>query len=171
MEISDLILIVQTIILFLTGLVIFWYTYETQKIRKETKRQNLLIYEQIQLLKKTQIFEEIKYQNILEPVFRWGPVVGTPHSDKIKFKYTNEGSMFKIIKIIPHGKFLVEFFPKGIIKNSQEGTIVVKKGSEKFNRIIEFEIIYENEINENRRKIVSYDTSSGEFEEQKSSYF
>ena len=40
---ADQILIYQLIVLFLTGIIILWYTYETSIIRRETSRQAVLI--------------------------------------------------------------------------------------------------------------------------------
>ena len=44
MSTSDIISLAQTIVLGFTAIIIIWYTYETKRIRKETKRQNMLIY-------------------------------------------------------------------------------------------------------------------------------
>jgi len=42
MNTSEWMLVLQLIVLFLTGIIVLWYTYETSIIRKETTRQAVL---------------------------------------------------------------------------------------------------------------------------------
>lgn len=57
MTLQDYVAIAQTIILFLTGVVVTWYTIETTRIRKSTTRQADLLAQQLQMLR-TQVETE-----------------------------------------------------------------------------------------------------------------
>ena len=136
MSTSDIISLAQTIVLGFTAIIIIWYTYETKRIRKETKRQNMLIYEQVELLKRSQQIEEKKIESIFEPIFNWGAKIGSIQGKSIKFMFTNEGRMIKIYKIVSNNNYSIKFKPKGFINKGQEGRIEINSKQENFNRYI-----------------------------------
>ena len=93
MPFSNIITIIQTSILFLTGLVVLWYTYETYKIRKETNEQNSLLAEQLLLMQKSQKYEMEKDLSYMEPIFR---KTGGHHNKKeAHLIFINQGALAK----------------------------------------------------------------------------
>ena len=124
MSTSEQLLFWQTVILFLTGVVVLWYTVETRKLRKDAARQNELIASQLGVMQQSLTvmqqslqFELQKETRDSEPFFRSG--VGRAFGwSEASWELHNEGGNISDLKIAadtalnPKLSF-TNFLPKG----------------------------------------------------------
>jgi hypothetical protein len=94
---QDKLILAQTIILFLTGAVVVWYTVETAKIRRASSKQAEILGEQLQMLR-AQVEREAardahKQQQLeqdAQPLFHYEG--GVQDSSRSIFRLVNNGS-------------------------------------------------------------------------------
>jgi hypothetical protein len=120
MKISDWLIFAETIILALTGIIVYWYTKETQKIRKETSNQNLIMTEQLRLMKESIYEQDLKEQSLAEPLFQ--TINGIRYPTKAEIKIINKGATIKNIKILKKDNFVMKFSSLTVIGSDEEVT-------------------------------------------------
>lgn len=117
MTLVEYLTLIQTIILFLTGLVVLWYTYETQKIRRETAKQNSLLAEQLNLVKDSNIYQMKKEKSFLRPIF---VCEGGSHSLKhTKLRMRNDGGYISKLSFDTNDNVIIKFQNNFINTNSK----------------------------------------------------
>ena len=79
---TEVLMLLQTLILLGTGVVVAFYTLETRKMRAVASAQFNIMQQTLQL----QLAEE---KRAAEPVFVWGGGSGSPHH--LEWQFTNEG--------------------------------------------------------------------------------
>lgn len=144
MTLQEYLMIAQTVILFLTGLIVLWYTRVTHKIMKETKEQNSLINQQLLLTRETKDEEFKKQMSLYEPVFNY-TMGGGDGNNKTTFKFRNDGKQIKEIKITPEEKYSISIYPKNILNEREEGTIEIYR-QETQKDLLHFKIGYINKL-------------------------
>lgn len=117
MSLTEALIFSQTIILLLTGLIVLWYTFETNKIRKETNKQNSILAEQLTLLQKNQEVESKKLRSFVEPLIIW--TAGQYNNEKAEFKFTNDGGSITNIKVVPLANFNADIYPDNILRTGE----------------------------------------------------
>ena len=93
MSASNVLLLVQTIVLAVTAAVIGWYTYETYLIRRETSKQNSLLAEQLDLLRQGQAHNQAKEASYVQPIFKSGG--GSFSGRHATLKFFNKGGAIR----------------------------------------------------------------------------
>jgi len=116
---SDWINIVQTLILFLTGLVLVWYTIETSRIRKLTNFQNTMLAEQLRLMQSTKQHELAKEIGFIKPYFRF--LGGQTSADRAYWNFVNKGGAAKKITAKALGEFAISISPSRFLDSNEEG--------------------------------------------------
>jgi len=120
---SDWIGIAQTIVLFLTGLAVAWYTVETVKIRKETNNQNTMLAEQLRLMQATIQHDLEKEASFIRPFFKFGG--GMRSSGIAQATFTNKGGPAKKITVTNKGEFNITVNPTRYMDTNDNGTIQI----------------------------------------------
>ena len=165
MTTTEILILIQTVVLFLTGLSVYWYTLETNKIRKSTDKQNSLLSQQLLFLQEKDEFDRKKEISFIEPIFRYsGARYGTNESVS---SFINEGGTIKNIEVRPTEKFNIKIEPRNIIRAGERGKIIFsnypKPNPEKLN----FEISYENQMGITSTQRFDFFPSKGKFSESK----
>lgn len=106
MTTSDWMLFSQTVILFLTGVIVLWYTIETRKLRQDAAHQNELIASQLgvmqqslSVMQQSLDFELQKETRKNEPFFRSGTGNSFGGVESM-FELHNEGGDIHDLEII-----------------------------------------------------------------------
>lgn len=118
METTEILILIQTIILFITGAIVFWYTVETNKIGKETQRQNIILAEQLLQIKKVNEFQLTKEISLTYP-----EIIINYFSEKestAEFNCTNKGAAISEISISTHENYNVKIDSKSYIGCNQK---------------------------------------------------
>jgi hypothetical protein len=82
MTVSEILLLIQTVVLFLTGVVIAWYTWETYKLRSTA-------HEQFKVMHRALMFDMQREARAAEPIFNWDQ--GTSGTGYVRWKFKNDG--------------------------------------------------------------------------------
>lgn len=163
MNTTEWIMLVQTIVLALTGFIVYWYTKETQKIRKETSNQNVLLSEQLKLMKDQMLSDEKRARSLLDPFFVYNG--GGSSADGIDIKMINKGSLIRNIKIknleIPHS-----FSPRILLESDKMLNFHFPRLSPDLAEEIEFELEFEDKFGDKREKRMILNTKKRQIVER-----
>lgn len=111
MTIQDWILLSQSVVLLFTAIVIAWYTVETHNIRKETREQNLILSEQLVLMR-----ESIKTQSrLISP--RLNCTYDSGISNAVAFDVFNTGGAASDLIATTIGNFKCEISKNVVSRN------------------------------------------------------
>lgn len=124
---SDWINIIQTIVLFLTGVVLVWYTIETVRIRKETNTQNTLLAEQVRLMQSARQHELEKEISFIKPYLRFGG--GSSSGNQASWEFTNTGGPAKKLNAKPLGRFGLTMSPTRFLDTNEKGHLTFTSNS------------------------------------------
>jgi len=163
MTTTDTLLLIQTIVLFLTGLVVLWYTLETYRIRKETSKQNSLLAEQYMLIKEKEKFELQKEMSFVEPVFK--PEYCSVGKDNGTCNFLNNGGLIKNVSIQPIENYSINISPRNMLNSGEKGKIHIPKYPVPIPDYIHFKIKFTNKLGIEREKFFKYSTKNAMFEE------
>lgn len=163
MTTTECLLLVQTIVLLLTGMVVLWYTIETYRIRKETSKQNSLLAEQYLLIKEKEKFELQKEISFVEPVFK--PEYSSVGTNNGKCNFVNNGGSIKNITVQPVEDFSISILPRNFLNAGEKGTITIPKYPEAISSFLHFKIKFINKLGIEREKLFKYTIKSAMFEE------
>lgn len=144
MNTSEWIMIIQTIVLALTGFIVYWYTKETQRIRKETSNQNLLLSEQLKILKNSSDLQIKKEKNLAEPLFQW--IGGVEFRDHAEIEMVNKGATIKNVGIKTNSYVKVNISPSGIIGSDDKIKIKIADLPNPLPEKLAFEIHYDDKL-------------------------
>jgi hypothetical protein len=106
MDAGDWIFLAQTIVVTLTGIVIFWYAWETQQLRKVTTRQAELVAEQLAMMRQSLQMHTDEQLRASKPFIRWrggssGPAIWVR-------EFENEGGPIFNLSIRTDAEFLFD---------------------------------------------------------------
>lgn len=90
MTTTEILILIQTGVMFGTGIVVFWYTVETKRLRRTTAAQFQVMQSTLQLQ-----FDELK--RAAEPIFIWNG--GSSSGDQAQWQFTNEGGPISYLTI------------------------------------------------------------------------
>lgn len=161
MTTSETLLLIQTIVLFLTAIIVLWYTLETYRIRKETSKQNSLLAEQYLLIKEKEKFELQKEISFVEPVFQ--PEFAHPSQGICNF--VNNGGSIKNISIQAIENFPITISPQNFLNSGGKGKITIHKYPEPVPDCLHFKIKFINKLGIEREKLFKSTTKNGMFQE------
>ncbi len=148
MTFSEIFILVQTIILLLTGLAVVWYTRETYLMRKETAYQNTIMARQLEILEMQRSASIEKESQLLEPMFSWPG--GKWSGDRIEHSFKNNGMTISNIRLELPEEVSGKIYPTDIIKTDQEGYIEFKIIKQPKSDGIYFKIHYQNKLGEHK---------------------
>lgn len=158
MSTIEWLMLIQTLILFMTGIAVAWYTYETYKIRKETSVQNSLLAEQLLILKNSYEFELKKEISFIDPIFRFeGGHLGMGSAT---IDYINKGGSIKNVSIRPQSSFTAKIVPNNAISADEKFRIMLSNIPQPSSGEVTFEVHFENKLGNKSRKIFKYITKA-----------
>jgi hypothetical protein len=120
LTIPELLMLLQTLILFGTGIVVFFYTLETRKMRTVANAQFRIMQETFKLQLEDQ-------QRAAEPIFVWGG--GSANMNHVQWEFRDEGGPISNLTISmrsPTGapvNLQPDITPKEWLGTSREGTV------------------------------------------------
>jgi hypothetical protein len=94
MTVSELLLLIQTIVLFLTGVVIAWYTWETYKLRSTARAQ-------LEVMHRTLMFDMERETRAAHPIFNW--IQGSSGSGYARWRFKNDGGGIQRVSVRTDG--------------------------------------------------------------------
>lgn len=159
----ETLILIQTIILALTGLIVLRYTIETYRIRKETSKQNSILVQQYLIQQDKEKFELQKEIDFIEPIFK--PEYSSVGKTKGTCNFTNAGSLIRNISIEPREKYSINIHPKNILNAGDKGRIEIPKYPEPIPQELHFTIKYKNKLGIEREKYFQYSTKNAMFKE------
>ncbi len=163
MTTSETLLLIQTIVFFLTGIVVLWYTFETYRIRKETQIQNSHLAEQLLMMKEKEKFELHKEISFVEPVFK--PEYSNVGKNNGTCNLVNNGGSIKNISVQPIEVFSISITPRNFLNSGEKGKIAIQKYPEPIPNFLHFKIRFTNKLGIEREKLFKYSTKNAMFEE------
>lgn len=138
MTISEWIDSVQTIAVWFTSATVFWYTYETYRLRQLSFLHTMLHAEHVLKSLPKDEFSNITEMSFVEPVFRWEG--GSFSEGRIVSKFVNKGASISNLRIHPMGRFKAEITP-GTVRTHDTGQFSLsgfKSTEEKPKFVLEF---------------------------------
>lgn len=110
-------MLIQTSILFLTGVVLVWYTVETRRLRSAAGAQFYVMQRSLEL----QVQEQ---KRAAEPVFNWGG--GSASGEHAEWEFINEGGPISYLTITMQspGGVRAEIRPKEWLGTSRKGVVI-----------------------------------------------
>ncbi|HEY3930790.1 MAG TPA: hypothetical protein VGM58_00295 [Verrucomicrobiae bacterium] len=152
----DALLWAQTIILFVTGVIVAWYTWETHKIRKDAAAQNKLIARQVELMHESLQFELTREQQASEPIFKWQGG-GSNHASAINrfdrhCDFQNAGGAVTDLEVKTDGSFTASITPKDHLDETQKGTVNFSRYGVSTLSDVNFEIHYTTRLKKPSKK-------------------
>ena len=154
MNTSEWITLIQTIVLAVTGFIVYWYTKETQKIRKETSNQNTLLAEQLRILKESNEIETKKEKSLAEPLFQW--IGGVGFRDRAEVEMINKGATIKNVGFKVIGNIQIHISPSGIIGSDDKIKVTIKNLPTPQPEKIAFEIHYDDKLSNHNQMNLTY---------------
>jgi hypothetical protein len=154
MKFSGWIMCVQTIILALTGIIIYWYTKETQKIRKETSYQNLMLAEQLRIMKDGLNLQHKKEHSLAEPLFQSAGGFGS--KEKAEITLINKGATIKNVGIKDSGFINVGIYPSNVIGSDDKIKFTITNLPVPTPDKVTFEIHYDDQLGNHNDRRMSY---------------
>jgi uncharacterized protein YpmB len=154
MNTGEWIMLIQTIVLAVTGFIVYWYTKETQKIRKETSNQNTILAEQLRILKESKDLETKKEQSLAEPLFRW--IGGVGFRDHAEIEMVNKGATIKNVGVKTSGNILIQISPSSIIGSDDKVKVTIKNLPSPLPDKIIFEINYHDKLGNYKHVNLTY---------------
>lgn len=147
-------MLAQTIILFITGIIVFWYTLETRKIRKETAKQQLILAQQLVLLQEKDKFERQKEISFVQPIFR--PNGGTWNDDNGYFYLINNGEAITNITFESQNEINATITPTNSLDTSAKLKIEISAMPKPRPSTFPFIIGYDDKLGNRQQKQFEY---------------
>ncbi|MGA2749857.1 MAG: hypothetical protein ABSG59_13870 [Verrucomicrobiota bacterium] len=144
----------QTITLFVTGLVVVWYTWETHKIRKDTARQNELISRQIDLMSQSLRFDITREESASEPIFKWRSGGGDFRRADVLCKFRNEGGAVTDLEVKTNDNVKASISPKDRLSEGEQGEVMFNNSPQASVPDVNYEIHYTTR--QNRRGMTRF---------------
>ena len=151
MHTAEWLMLAQTLILFLTGLVVVWYAWETHQLRQTSSRQAELMQQQLASMQES-LRRDIQDQlRKSRPFFRWGGGSGSATTWKREFQ--NEGGAISRLSIHTPARLRASITPKDMLQTNQQGTVSFESaaGTPLPDPFV-FEIHYRTQLDQDQRK-------------------
>jgi hypothetical protein len=147
MTISEWLLLAQTLVLFFTGIVILWYTWETQQLRKSSAAQAEVLKQQLETMRQTlqmDIQEQIREST---PFIRWGG--GSESARNWSRDFVNEGGPIAHLSIRTDADLVASIAPRDFLRKNQQGEVTFQaRGGQIHPDGWTFEIRYRTQLNQ-----------------------
>ena len=157
---SDALPWAQTIILFVTCVIVAWYTWETHKIRKDAAAQNKLIARQVELMHESLQFELGREQQAGEPFFKWRSGGNEFRSGINRFdkwcSFQNEGGAVTNLELKPSAGIEATITPKDHLAEVQEGKVEFFRRGATSMSDVNFEIHYTTRLKKDRGNSLTF---------------
>ena len=121
MHVSDWLLLAQTLILLGTGIVIYWYTRETQRLRQASTTQAELLREQVQTMRESLKLDIQEQLRTSKPFFRWRG--GSSGIGMWTREFQNEGGAISHISIQTKHDLNASITPRDMLQTNQQGHV------------------------------------------------
>ena len=144
-------MLAQTIVLFLTGLVVIWYAWETHQLRKTSSRQAELMQQQLASMQESLRLDIQEQLRKTRPFFRWRGGRGSLTLWEREFQ--NEGGPISRLSIHTPAPIRARIVPTDLLQTNQMGTVTFESADG--NRLSDpfvFEIHYRTQLDEDQRK-------------------
>jgi hypothetical protein len=149
MHTAEWLMLAQTLILFLTGLVVVWYAWETHQLRQTSSRQAELMQQQLASMQESlrrDIQEELRKSR---PFFRWFGGLGSPTTLEREFR--NEGGAISRLSIHTPPPLRASITPKDMLQTNERGTVSFESPRAPLPDPFEFEIHYRTQLDQDQR--------------------
>jgi len=151
MTTTDWLLLAQTAVLFLSGVAVLWYTYETHRIRKETSVQNSLLAEQLAELQRSREYEREKEVSFIQPIFK--PLGGGMSPGKGELKFINLGGTARSLFIEIQNPYGATISPRQAIGPNENGKIAFRGLPLPVPQGVSFTIHYTDKLSVRRKQV------------------
>jgi hypothetical protein len=121
MHISDWLLLAQTLVLLGTGVVIYWYTRETQRLRQASTTQAELLREQVQTMRESLTLDIQEQLRTSKPFFRWRG--GSSGIGVWTREFQNEGGPISHISVHTAHDLDTSITPRDMLQSNQQGHV------------------------------------------------
>ena len=112
----------QTVVLFLTAVILAWYTWETHVLRVTSARQANLVQSQLEIMRETLNREVQERTRQSRPLFIWGG--GAAGATLLRAKFTNKGAEVMNLEISTDTMHVRAFVsPRPHLDAEQEGWV------------------------------------------------
>jgi hypothetical protein len=151
-HVSDWLLLAQTIILLLTGVVVVCYAYETQRLRKASTTQADLIREQVATMRETLQLDIQEQIRASKPFIRWQG--GSSGIGTWKREFQNEGGPISRISVHTMHELNASITPRDMLQTNQQGHVSFSsrtRGQQLLDPFT-FEIRYRTRLDQNDAK-------------------
>src|SRR5436309_9717703 len=118
---SDWLSLAQTLVLLGTGIVIYWYTRETQRLRKVSSSQAELLRQQVETMRATLDLDIQEQLRASRPFFRWhggGSNLGTWTRN-----FYNEGAPISRLSVTTDAGLDAAVRPANLLQTNQQGEV------------------------------------------------
>lgn len=153
---SDALLWAQTIVLFFTGVIVAWYSWETHKIRKDAANQNKLIARQVELMHESLQFELNREHQASEPFFKWYGGGGVYNLGLSRFEkaceFQNVGGAITNLETSPNSDVELSVSPSSHLGEGQKGKVEFFRKGTKNLPDVTFEIHYTTRLKKRSKK-------------------
>jgi hypothetical protein len=167
MTLTEWMTLAQTVIMFLTGVALVWYAWETVKIRRETGKQNLLLAKQIELTRSDQEYRRQSDMDQLKPIFH---TVEFCVSDvtNLYFTLANKGGLAKDVVIHAEDGLTGRMTPN-TVDTGETATLELREVEDFKEKEIEFKLQYLDRIGCKRSQLLRISGKTGHCTELTSS--
>ena len=159
---SEVLLLIQDIILLATGVIIWAYTKETQKMREQMVVQNTTLAEQLRLMRAAAANQDRKERSLLEPLLKQGGGDGTQQYHN--FNFINQGGLIRELEVTVENSHLQPHItPKHVLATGDKGILSLRRRGDRFSDDFpaqgNFVLSYKNSIGEKVSKKFEFRTN------------
>lgn len=155
MTTTEVLMLIQTIILFLTGGVLVWYTIETRRVRKEMNKQYLILAQQLVFMHENRNYERDKEISLVQPILLVSG--GMWHEEGGYFEFTNAGEAVKNVSFESKNDIKAVMRPSKHIGTGEKLRIDIEQMPKPLPETFPFEIHYEDKLGNRQTKNFEYD--------------
>lgn len=116
------------LVVSITAAIIWWYTRETNKLRKTTQEQTRILTDQVNLMREEfklaiekQQFEREKETRALDPLIEFAGGNRNRRDETARMKFENQGSTVKNLVVESEGDFAVQVTPSHTLSEGKQG--------------------------------------------------
>ena len=160
MHASDWLLLAQTLILLGTGVVIYWYTRETQRLREVSSTQAELLRQQVETMRASLDLDIQEQLRASKPFFRWRG--GSNNLGVWTRQFYNEGGPMSHLSVSTGADLDAAIRPADLLQSNQQAevTFASRRSDHTLPKSWEFQIHYRTRLDhtESKRFVVENDT-------------
>jgi hypothetical protein len=152
MRTSDWLSLAQTLILLGTGVVIYWYTRETQRLRRLSSTQAELLREEVEMMRARLDLDIQEQLRASKPFFRWHG--GGTNLGVWTRNFYNEGAPISHLSISTDADLEAAVRPADLLQTNQQGevTFVSRRSDHALPKSWSFAIRYRTRLDQSESK-------------------